>query len=105
MAIAMLLDVVMAYVDQTLLEAAAFATGVESGETPLPMEPFTFCRSSLWHLFMTSREGLVVVVQQRRGLLDCLLAVVSGQTPKTSKQKPVQNSCRSMPEMCRNLFG
>ena len=37
----MLLDVVMAYMDQTLLEAAACATEVESRETPLPMEPFT----------------------------------------------------------------
>ena len=56
------------------LEAAA-CTGVESTETLLPMEPFTHCCSSLWHLFMIKREGLVVVVQQSRGhpkLLGCL---------------------------------
>ena len=41
LAIDMLLDVVKAHTGQTLLDAAACTTGVESTETPFPMEPFT----------------------------------------------------------------
>ena len=105
LAIAMLLDLVMAYVDQTLIEAAACATGVESKETPLPMEPFTLLPQQPVAPAVHDQERRPrsrSTAKQRTPQAPGLPApaVVSGQTPRTRKQKPVHTDVYSqLPEV------
>ena len=105
LAIDMLLDVVKAHTGQTLLEAAACTTGVESTETRLQREPFTLLPQQPVAPVQDqerrprSRSTAKQRTPQAPGLP--APAVVSGQTPRTIKQKPVQTHL----DRCKQCVG
>lgn len=104
--IEMLLDVVRAKNSQTLLEAVECTTGVESKETPLPMEQFTLLplqQPSDATVHKKERRPPRGTTKQRTPQAPGLPApsVVSGQTPRTTTQKPVQTHV----DRCKNCVG
>ena len=99
----MLLDVVKAEESQTLLEAVACTFGLDSTETPLPMEQFTLLPQEPAAAVHDKERRHRSTSKQRTPQAPGLPApsVVSGQTPRMRAQKPVQTHV----DRCRKCVG
>ena len=107
MLIEMLMEVVRAEKSQSLLDATACAAGVDSKETPLPMEHFTLlppgADTANQAVPQKERRPPRNPSKQRTPQAPGLPApsVVSGRTPRTTTQKPV----KTHEDRCKQCLG